>query len=68
MKISTFPWRNIKTDGQMKFYTGINTIVLLNKKFRFIQPFLSGAIYWKGKSMQKKLAKSGIADVISLEN
>ena len=52
----------------MKFYTGINTIVLLKKKFRFIQPFLSGVIYWKGKSMQKKLAKSGIADVITLGN
>ena len=33
MKTSTFSWRKIKTDAKMRFYTGINTIVLFNKIF-----------------------------------
>ena len=58
MKTSTFTWRK-KTDAKMKFYTGINTIVLFNKIFRCMQPFLSDLIYWKESSMQKALARSG---------
>ena len=37
MKISTFSWRKIKTDAKMRFYTGINTIVLFNKIFLIYQ-------------------------------
>ena len=40
MQTSTFIWRKIKTDAEMKFYTGISTIVLFNEIFRLIQPFL----------------------------
>ena len=40
MQTSTFIWRKIKTDAEMKFYTEINTIVLFNEIFRLIQPFL----------------------------
>lgn len=36
MKTSTFTW--IKTDAKIKFYSGINTIVLFNKLFRLVQP------------------------------
>ena len=32
MKTSTFTLRKIKTDAKMKFSTGINTIVLFNKR------------------------------------
>ena len=68
MNTSTFTCRKIKTDAKMKFYTGINTIVLLNKIVRLIQPFLSDRIYWKGPKHAKHLAKSGIEDVIFLRN
>ena len=37
MKTSTFSWRKIKTDAKMRFYTGINTIVLFNKIFLIYQ-------------------------------
>ena len=47
-RASTFIWRKIKTDGKIKFYTWINAIVLFNKTFTLIQPFLSYLIYWKG--------------------
>ena len=57
MKTSTFTWRKIKTDAKMKFYTGINTIVLFNKIFRLIQPFLSDLIYWKGLKHAKDFSK-----------
>ena len=57
MKTSTFTWRKIKTDAKMKFYTGINTIVLFNKIFRLIQPFLSDLIYWKGPKHAKNFNK-----------
>ena len=40
MQTSTFIWRKIKTDAEMKFYAEINTIVLFNEIFRLIQPFL----------------------------
>ena len=43
----------IKIDVKMKFYTRINTIGLFNKIFRFIQPFLSDLIYWKGPKHAK---------------
>ena len=55
MKTSAFTWRITKTDAKMKFYTGINTIVLFNKIFRLIQPFLSDLIYWKGPKHAKNL-------------
>ena len=46
-----------KTDAKMKFYTGINTIVLFNKIFRLIQPFLSDIIYWKVPKHAKNFSK-----------
>ena len=68
MKTSTFTWRKIKTDAKMKFYTGISTVVLFNKIFRFIQPFLSDIVYWKRpKYAKKKLANSGIEFVTLLK-
>ena len=42
----------IKIAVKMKFYTG-----LFNKIFRFIQPFLSDLIYWKGQKHAKKFSK-----------
>ena len=57
MKTSTFTWGKMKTDAKMKFYTGINTIVLFNKIFRLIQPFLSDLIYWKGLKHAKDFSK-----------
>ena len=57
MKTSTFTWRKIKTDAKVKFYTGINTIVLFNKIFRLIQTFLSDLIYWKGPKHAKNCSK-----------
>ena len=33
-KTSTFIWRKIRIDVKMKFYTGVNSIVLFNKIFR----------------------------------
>ena len=57
MKTSAFAWRKIKTDAKMKFYTGINTIVLFNKIFRLIQPFLTDVIYWKGPKHAKNFSK-----------
>ena len=47
----------IKIDMKMKFYTGINTIVLFNTLFRFIQPFLSDLIYGKGRKHAKNVSK-----------
>ena len=47
----------IKTDNKMKFYTGINRIVLLNKIFRLIQPSLPDIVYWKGPNDAKKFNK-----------
>ena len=47
MKTLTFTGKKINTDSKMKFYTGINPIVLFNKTFRHIQPFLSDRMYWK---------------------
>ena len=44
MKTLTFTWRKIKTDAKMKFYTGINTIVLFNEILRLIPPFLIDVI------------------------
>ena len=44
MKTSTFTLRKIKAYAKMKFYTEINNIVIFNKIFRHIQPFLSGII------------------------
>ena len=41
----------------MKFYTGINRIVLLNKRFRLIQPSLPDIVYWKGPNDAKKFNK-----------
>ena len=55
IKTSAFTWRITKTDAKMKFYTGVNTIVLFNKIFRLIQPFLSDLIYWKGPKHAKNL-------------
>ena len=52
----------------MKFYTAINTTVLFNKIFRYIQPFLSDINYWKGPKHAKALPKSGIEGVILLRN
>ena len=49
----------IKTDAKVKFYTGINTIVLFNKIFRLIKPFLTHVIYWKGSKHAKNLSKVG---------
>ena len=57
MKISTFTWRKIKTDAKMKFYTGINTIVLFNKIFRLIKAFLHDIIYGKGPKHAKIFSK-----------
>ena len=54
MKTSTFTWRKIKTDAKMKFYTGTSTVVLFNKIFRFIQPFLSDIVYWKRPKYAQK--------------
>ena len=69
MKTSTFTWRKIKTYANMKFYTGINTIVLFNEIFRLI-PLLSDIVYWNGPQHAKKFssvhAKPGIKDVILL--
>ena len=47
MKTSTFTWRKIKIYTEMKFYTEINTIVIFNKIFGLIQPFLSDIVNWK---------------------
>ena len=41
----------------MKFYAVIDTIVLFNKIFRLIQPFLSDLIYWKGPKHAKNYNK-----------
>ena len=41
----------------MKFYTGINTIVLFNEVFRLVQPFLSDIIYWKRPKYEKNFSK-----------
>ena len=41
----------------MKFYAVIDTIVLFNKIFRLIQPFLSDLIYWKGLKHAKDFSK-----------
>ena len=57
MKTSTFTWRKIKTDAKMKFYTGVNNIVLFNKIFRLIQPFLIDVIYCKGPKHAKSFSK-----------
>ena len=57
MKTSTFTWRKIKTDAKMKFYTGINTIVLFNKIFRLIKAFLHDIIYGKGPKHAKNFSK-----------
>ena len=57
MKTITFTWRKIKTVAKMKFYTEINTIVLFNKIFRLIQPFLTNIIYWKGSKHAKSISK-----------
>ena len=46
-----------KTDAKMKFYTGINTILLFTKILRLIQPFLSDIIYWKGPKHAKNFSK-----------
>ena len=54
IKTSTFLWRKIKTNAKMKFYTGINTIVLVNKISLLIQPFLSDIIYWKRSPQHAK--------------
>ena len=59
MNTSIYTCRKIKTDAKMKFYTGINTVVLLNKIFRLIQPFLSDMIYWKGPKHAKNFSKVG---------
>ena len=56
MKTSTFTWRK-KTDAKMKFYTGINTIVLFNKIFRLIKAFLHDIIYGKGPKHAKNFSK-----------
>ena len=56
-KTSTFTWRKIKTDAKMKFYTRINTIVLFNKTFRLIQPYLSDKISWKRPKHPKNFNK-----------
>ena len=57
VKTSTFTRRKIKTDAKMKFYTRINTIVLFNKIFRLIQPFLTDIISWKGPNHAKNYRK-----------
>ena len=57
MKTSTFTWRKIKTDAEMKFYTGINTIVLFNKIFKLIQSFITDVISWKGPKHSKNFSK-----------
>ena len=54
-KTSTFTWRKIKADAKMKFYAGINTIVLFKKIFT--QPFLSDLIYWKGPKHSQSFSK-----------
>ena len=57
MKTATFTWRKIKTDAKMKFYTGKSTILLFNKTFRLIQPFLTDIIYWNGPKHAKDFSK-----------
>ena len=57
MKTSTLTWRKIKTDGNVKFYTVKNTIVLFNKIYRLIQPFLNNIIYWKRPKHAKDFSK-----------
>ena len=59
MKTSTFTWTKTKTDAKMKFYTGINTIVLFNKIFRLTQFLLSDLIYWKGPKYAKNFSIVG---------
>ena len=39
MKTSTFTLRKIKTDAKMKFYIGINTLILFNKIFRLSKAY-----------------------------
>ena len=58
MKTSTFTSRKIKTDAKMKFYTGINTIVLFNKIFRLLQPFSTDVIYRQGPKHAKNFSKA----------
>ena len=36
MKTSTFTQRKVKADAKMKFYTGVNTLVLFNEIFKLI--------------------------------
>ena len=57
METLTFTGRKIKTDSKMKFYTEINPIVLFNKIFRNIQPFLSDGIYWKEPKHAENFSK-----------
>ena len=57
-KTSTFTWRKIKTDAKIKFYARINTIVLFNKTFRLIQPYLSDKISWKRPKHPKNFNKA----------
>ena len=42
----------------MKFYARINTIVLFNKTFRLIQPYLSDKISWKRPKHPKNFNKA----------
>ena len=57
MKTSTFTWRKIETDAKIKFYTGINTIVLFKKIYRLIHPFVTDVIHWKGSKHAKNFSK-----------
>ena len=54
-KTSLFIWTKIRIDAKMKFYTGINTIVLFNKICRLMQLFLFDIIYFEGAKVCKIL-------------
>lgn len=66
-KTLTFSWSK-KTEVNMRFYTGMNTIVLFSKIFKLIQPFSSAIGFGRGQRMQKHLAKSGIENIVLLKN
>ena len=44
-----FSWKRIKSDAKMKFYTGIQTVVLFSVLFSLIQPCLPNLVYCRGK-------------------
>ena len=49
-KRKPYSYKDIKTDGRMKFYTGIQKIAIFNVIFNLIKPFLPSIVYWRGNA------------------